>query len=161
MITFSYTTRVPDHIYRNSVIFDFRNWRVLPPQQLINRCMTKTAFIDYLSEEDEVKLDIAYAQYLLSGQMFYEFFKPISRHCEALDVIIMIPKTDYYVLIADSIMKLLQQRYGILCNIINEDSDWDYRDFTDARNPVLLFEDNERYIKGTIPVKENQQMEKY
>ena len=70
--------------------------------------------------------DIIYADYIISNDnVFYEFMKIIMAIYYGLDVVILVDRMELHEYVNESLMKFIQQRYGIITNNINEMSDWE------------------------------------
>lgn len=73
--------------------------------------------------------DICYFNYIFNNDnIFTEFMKIIMALYYGFDVYILVSKDEgqMYDSISESIQKIIQQRYGILSNEINDIEDWDY-----------------------------------
>jgi len=71
--------------------------------------------------------DVLYAKYIMeTDSVFYEFMKIIISLYNGFDVFILTNRSGFYEDIIESLQKLIQQRYGIISNIINEPDDWNY-----------------------------------
>ena len=134
-------------IYR-SVIFNlssllegFERINILPPFEM-----------DRYSRD----FDIMYAQYLLGNDnTFYEFMKIIIAIYYGVDTIILVDRNELYECVNESLLKFIQQRYGLICNNINEIEDWEAVqecDFT-LQGLYNLDQDKERFT--TIHAKYN------
>lgn len=71
--------------------------------------------------------DIMYANYILENDnIFYEFMKIMMSLYYGLDTLILVNKDDLYEYVNESLIKFIQQRYGIITNVINVKEDWEY-----------------------------------
>lgn len=100
--------------------------------------------------------DILYAEYLLNNEtVFYEFMKIIMSIYYGLDTILLVDRGELYECINESLMKFIQQRYGLICNNINIIEDWSYVEECEFTLQGLynLDQDKERFT--TIHAKYN------
>lgn len=75
---------------------------------------------------DEAEFDILYANMILSNDhMFMEFFKIIESLYIGQNVCILVGENHTFEYITESLMKLIQQRYGYICNYIYDINDID------------------------------------
>ena len=78
--------------------------------------------IDY---SDERQFDISFSQFIFNNPIvFYEFFSKILYPVYAgYDVFLLVTRNMLFDMISESLLKLIQQRYGYNGAIINEASD--------------------------------------
>ena len=89
----------------------FERLDILPPNMIV-------------SEENFREFDIQYAQYLLQYKLI-EIMKVMFRLYDGYNVYILVyHDNNYYDMMLDSILKFIQQRYGIQPIIINEPEDY-------------------------------------
>lgn len=91
--------------------------RLMPPSEL-----------ESISFRDEKLFDQAYANYIFSdNEIFSRFMGVILSFYYGSDVYILVDDSiDMGEIIIESLMKLIQQRYGIISNYIKESDDLDY-----------------------------------
>lgn len=71
--------------------------------------------------------DMYYHDYIFSNDnVFYEFMKIVMTIYYNKNIIILVTKDDFYSLVSESLMKILQQRYGLISNNINNIDDLNY-----------------------------------
>lgn len=96
----------------SSLLEGFERVNILPPFKL---------------DRYDRDFDIMYANYLLENDnVFYEFMKIPMALYYGLDVILLVDRQDLYEYVNESLMKFIQQRYGIVTNIVNNKEDWGY-----------------------------------
>lgn len=131
------------NIYNLSSMFNFG----IPLPELIPPFMNLTQDI----RDDQRAFDEFYANYILTNDMpFYQMMNIMYSIYEdpELMVYILIGRDEYRDMISESLIKLIQQRYGYNCNIINEPTDWLYA-ADSSMNIYGLYnfdKDKERYI---------------
>lgn len=76
------------------------------------------------TEETSREFDIAYAQYILQFRLI-ELMKIIFPLYDCMDVYLLVYKDNaYFDIVTESILKFIQNRYGILPVVINEATDY-------------------------------------
>lgn len=101
--------------------------------------------------------DILYAQYLLNNEnVFYEFMQIIMSIYYGFDTILLVDRGELYECVNESLIKFIQQRYGLICNNINVLEDWLYVEECEFSLQGLynLDQDKERFT--TIHAKYNE-----
>lgn len=77
--------------------------------------------IDYFDERD---FDIKYNECIFNNQkLFVDFFKIVYELYIGNHIYLLVTKNEYFELIYESLLKLIQQRYGYVCHYINEIDD--------------------------------------
>ncbi len=77
--------------------------------------------------DDSQQFDIAFANYILSDDYrFCQFFSIILGLYYSYNVVVLISKNEFFDILNESLMKLIQQRYGYIINEINTVEDLDY-----------------------------------
>lgn len=95
----------------SSLLEGFERVNILPPFKL---------------DRYDRDFDIIYAEYIIQNDnIFYEFMKIMMAIYYGLDVVVLIDKMDLHEYVNESLIKFIQQRYGIVTNSINEITDWD------------------------------------
>lgn len=96
--------------------------------------------------------DIVYANYIFGNNyVFAEFFQIIYNLYIGLDVFIIYSESDWSENILESLLKLIQQRYGYNAVLINSDEDYIYAknnfniDFAPGYGLYNLDQDKERF----------------
>ena len=81
-----------------------------------------------IDQYTEYQFDISYANYLMSDQVFYNFFNLIIRLQEGQDVYLVSDTNNDKSIINsyESLLKFIQQRYGYNGNVIHEPEDLYY-----------------------------------
>ncbi|MGL5330507.1 MAG: hypothetical protein ACRDD7_14645 [Peptostreptococcaceae bacterium] len=70
--------------------------------------------------------DIMYLEYILNdNNKFYEFMKIIMSLYYAVPTLILVGNDELYETVTESLIKLIQQRYGYLSNLIYNPEDWE------------------------------------
>ena len=102
--------------------------------------------------DKEKAFDLAYAEYIMANdKAFMDLMKIIypeyENSADNIIIYIMVDFDDMRMAITESLIKFIQQRYGIICNIINKEDDWDYIEGSDFNIIGLgnLDADKERY----------------
>lgn len=96
----------------SSLLEGFERINILPPFKL---------------DRYDRDFDIMYANYILENDnIFYEFMKIIMSLYSDLDTLILVNKEELYEYVNESLVKFIQQRYGIVANMINVKEDWEY-----------------------------------
>lgn len=77
--------------------------------------------------DDSQQFDVAFANYIMSDDYrFCQFFNiPLGLYC-SFNVFVLISKNEFFDILNESLMKLIQQRYGYIINEINTEEDLDY-----------------------------------
>lgn len=103
--------------------------------------------------DDSQQFDISFANYILNNDYrFCQFFKIILALYYSYDVFILVSKNEFYDILNESLMKLIQQRYGWVVNEINTEEDLDYLvegSFT-IQGLYNLDLDNKRFLSLTV-----------
>lgn len=95
----------------SSLLEGFKRVNILPPFKI---------------DRYDRDFDIMYAQYLLENDnVFYEFMLIIISIYYGVDTIILVDRNELYEPVNESLLKFIQQRYGLICNNINEIQDWE------------------------------------
>lgn len=111
--------------------------------------------------------DLAYADYILmNNAVFCEFFQIIYNLYLGIDVYLMISDEDWSENILESLLKLIQQRYGYNAVYIDSDEDYIYArnnmnfDFASGYGLYNLDQDKERfsYLMETFRLNNNGNM---
>lgn len=118
MLIFADHNCINKDIIRDSVVFNlsslfegFDRVNILPPFKI---------------DRYDRDFDVMYANYILENEnVFYEFMKIIMSLYYDLITVILVDKSDIYEPINESLMKFIQQRYGLICNSINYIEDWE------------------------------------
>lgn len=77
--------------------------------------------------EDGLGFDIFYANYIMSNDdVFVEFMNIIYKLYEGDIVYVLIDHSEYRDILTESLIKFIQQRYGLLIYMVNETEDWVY-----------------------------------
>ena len=103
---------------------------------------------DYLNQTNYKEFDQFYMNYIFSNDyVFMELMKIIYNLYLHNNVYILIYRNDTFDIVAESLMKLIQQRYGYHCQWLNEPSDFNYYDDSDfSFNGIYNLDiDRERY----------------
>lgn len=99
---------------------------------------------------NSVKFDIDYSNLILNNpQLFLYIMKIMINYYEGTNVLILIERDEYRDAITESIIKLIQARYGYNCWLINGIEDLEYIKETKI-NPMglmVLDEDRNRYME--------------
>lgn len=84
---------------------------------------------DYINQTNPKEFDMFYMNYIFSSDyVFMELMKIIYNLYLHNNVYILIYRNDTFDIVAESLMKLIQQRYGYHCQWLNEPSDFNYYD---------------------------------
>lgn len=125
----------------SSLLEGFERINILPPFKL---------------DRYDRDFDIMYADYILQNDnVFYEFMKVMMAIYYGLDVVVLIDKMDIHEYVNESLMKFIQQRYGIISNNINEINDWDSVEDCDFSLQGLFNMDQDKERFTTIHAKYN------
>lgn len=90
-----------------SLIQGYRRWELLPPNNAI--CISS-----------EYEFDIAYMHYILDNDItFIEFFQMIRMLYIGIDIYLIISEDNWCEMILESLLKLIQQRYGYNATKVN------------------------------------------
>lgn len=77
--------------------------------------------------DDSQEFDVAFANYIFSDDYrFKQFFSMIFPLYAGENVYILTSKTEFYDMLNESLMKIIQQRYGYIFNEVNNEDDIDY-----------------------------------
>lgn len=77
--------------------------------------------------DDSQQFDIAFANYILSNDYrFRQFFNIIWGLYSGENVFILVSHSEFYDMLNESLIKLIQQRYGYITNDIRDQDDVDY-----------------------------------
>lgn len=101
---------------------------------------------------DSKDFDMFYANYIVINDLaFIDLMKIVYSLYEGKTVLILVGLNDYQVLITESLLKFIQQRYGINGNIINELEDLRFVNDSDLTVAGLydLDQDKERFVHLT------------
>lgn len=118
--------------------------------QRINLIPQKGSGLDFV---DDANFDLAYFNYIFSNDAaFMELMKIIIPLYYGIDVFILVTRDEYFDKITESLMKVIQQRYGYNHMIINDPFDYP-DDFDDVNQDegfsisglACLDQDKERY----------------
>lgn len=114
---------------------DFPRIRIMPPRDL--------------GASSEYDFDIKYYNYLLNtDEVFMEFMKIILLLYEGKDVFLIISKDEWSTILIESLLKVIQQRYGINGAEIATEEDMFYveeSDFDPGFGLINLDQDKDRY----------------
>lgn len=100
--------------------------------------------------------DIMYAEYIIQNDnVFYEFMKVMMAIYYGLDVVVLIDRMEVHEYVNESLIKFIQQRYGIIANNINELSDWENVEDCDFSLQGLFNMDQDKERFTTIHAKYN------
>jgi hypothetical protein len=136
----------PRFLTSNSIAFNISTYKedfwklpsILPPREL--------------GVTDGYDFDIAYANYILGNDIaFCEFFSIIYHLYMNKDVYLIVNPDDWSEDITESLLKLIQQRYGVNGVLVNSEEDYQYAQMSAnvsfASGPCLwnLDNDKERY----------------
>lgn len=136
------TIRAVKHIPTESVIFnytglseDFPRIGLLPPR--------------VLGASSEYDFDMKFYDYLINNdEIFMEFMKIILLLYEGKDVFLIISEDEWSTILIESLLKVIQQRYGINGAKIDTEEDMLYveeSDFDPGYGLLNLDQDKERY----------------
>ena len=103
---------------------------------------------DYLNQTNYKEFDQFYMNYIFSNDfVFMELMKIIYNLYLHNHVYILVYQSDTFDIVTESLMKLIQQRYGYHCQWLNEPSDVNYYDDSDfSFNGIYNLDiDRERY----------------
>lgn len=109
--------------------------------------MTPPVNVDYTSKE----FDMLYAQYILSDNIFYNFFSniiiPISK---GIDLYVLVHRNELFDILTESVQKLISSRYGYISYLVNEIEDFNMIDESlsgfSVNGVYNLDQDKNRYI---------------
>lgn len=111
---------------------------------------------------NERDFDMLYAAYILENDyVFKDFFKIVYSQYEngvGSNTVVLVGRDEIRDIMTESVIKLIQQRYGINSYLINEAEDWEDIDYDDdATNfdvpGVLTFDqDKERFVDLTVDI---------
>lgn len=125
-----------------SYIEGYRRLNLIPPNSL--------------GASSEYDFDVLYMQYIMSNDInFVEFFSIINLLYTGNDVYIIVSDDDWSETLIESLLKLIQQRYGYNAVRVNDIEDVIYSEPSEFDNSFGIFnldEDLERYtyiIKST------------
>lgn len=115
---------------------------------LFNLVPTFTSVADAsLHEFDNPAFDMAYHKFILDNDAsFNEFMSimiPANLNPDCL-VQVLIKQSDFRDVVTESLLKLIQQRYGYNCYIVNEVDDFVYADESDFSIPGLFMFEADR-----------------
>ena len=100
-----------------------------------------------LNDYDNPSFDIAYHRYLLDNNVtFNEFMSiviPANMNPDCL-IQVLIKQSEFRDVVTESLLKLIQQRYGYNCYIVNEVEDFIYTDESDFSIPGLFAFEQDR-----------------
>lgn len=118
----------------------------LIPPVAVDNVMTNIDF------GDEKTFDMMYAQYLMN-HAFVDMFSIVNNLYNGGSSLIIVGNTEYKIMITESLIKFLQQRYGLSpIRVINEVEDWySYNDESDF-NLTGIFNldvDKEKFVMET------------
>lgn len=103
--------------------------------------------------DDSQQFDIAFADYIMSNDYrFCQFFNiPLGLYY-SYDVFVLISRNDFFDILNESLMKLIQQRYGYVINEINTEEDLDYlvEGSFSIQGLYNLDLDNKRHLSLTV-----------
>lgn len=106
----------------------------------------------FYDSEDEKQFDIAYASYILGDdKAFLDLMKIVypeyEKSSENVLSYILIDEDEIRTTILESLIKLIQERYGLSCNIIHEPEDWETVESSefDITGLYNIDQDKERY----------------
>ena len=87
--------------------------------------------VNIFEAAEEKTFDIAYAKYILENDKAFAclmkiIYSEYEKSSDGIITYIMVESDDIRNIVTESLIKLIQQRYGINSNIVNELEDWDY-----------------------------------
>lgn len=103
--------------------------------------------------DDSQQFDMAFANYILNNDYrFCQFFSIIIQLYYGNDVVVLIRQSEFYDILNESLMKLIQQRYGYIINAVNTIEDLE--DLVESSFSIQglynLDQDLKRYLSITI-----------
>ena len=103
--------------------------------------------------DDSQQFDISFANYIMSHDYrFCQFFEIILGLYCSFNVFVLVSKNEFFDILNESLMKLIQQRYGYIVNEINtvEDLDCLVEGSFSIQGLYNLDLDNKRYLSLTV-----------
>lgn len=152
MVVFTPILNIPEHLLiskgiRNVVKYNMSSLHAGLPT-LFNLVPTFAEMANTpLYEFDNPTFDMAYHKFILDNDAsFNEFMSimiPANLNPDCL-VQVLIKQSDFRDTITESLLKLIQQRYGYNCYIINEVEDFVYAEESDFSIPGLFLFEQDR-----------------
>lgn len=95
----------------------YKFWPLIPPNNILS------------ISRDEYNFDVAYMNYIMGNDiMFMEFFQVIILLHRGIDVYVIISDEDWSQMLMESLLKIIQQRYGYNATRVNGIDDVLYSD---------------------------------
>lgn len=95
----------------------YKFWPLIPPNNILP------------ISRDEYNFDVAYMNYIMGNDiMFIEFFQVIILLYRGIDVYVIISDEDWSQMLMESLLKMIQQRYGYNATRVNNIDDVLYSD---------------------------------
>ena len=110
----------------------------------------------FVMEYDEYTFDMNYYNYIFSNDLvFMELMKVMMDIYSGIDVCILIHDDDTHWFVAESLQKVIQERYGVISYIFKDMNDLDFKLNTNSCNftqeGILTFDnDKMRYLQLVV-----------